>query len=157
MAAIKTNSTLLQKRMLARIKALEPKGVKVVKALNLIGTVLRNRMVMEATRQRIVDTGALRNSINYRINGNKVTVGSYGVPYARFHEFGAKLPPAAVRAMFASMRKRSKTPRPSKGVFQGNPREGGTLRARPFVTPAIQLEQTRIRAILNEVFSNKNG
>lgn len=148
---VKTNIGQLQKRMAQRLKELEPRGKKSTKALNLIGTVLRNRMIMNATRQRIVDTGALRNSINYRINGNTVTVGSFGVPYARFHEFGATLPPAAVRAMFASMRKRSTVRRPSKGVFQGNPRDGGTLKARPFVVPALMMERARIRAILQEV------
>jgi len=148
---VKSNIGELQKRMQKRLKELEPRGVKNVKALNLIGTALRNRMIMEATRQRIVDTGALRNSINYRINGNTVMVGSFGVPYARFHEFGASLPPAAVRAMFAAMRKRSPTRRPSKGVFQGNPRDGGTLKARPFVVPALKMESARIRAIIKEV------
>lgn len=148
---VKSNIGELQKRMQKRLKELEPRGVKNVKALNLIGTVLRNRMIMNATRQRIVDTGALRNSINYRINGSTVVVGSFGVPYARFHEFGASLPPAAVRAMFAAMRKRSPTRRPSKGVFQGNPRDGGTLKARPFVVPALMMERARIRAILQEV------
>jgi len=148
MAKIKISN--LSKRMEARIKALEPQGQKTVAALNKIGIVLRNRMVMEATRKRIVDTGALRNSLTYKINGNTVTVGSFGVPYARFHEFGAKLNPAAVRAMFAAMRKRSKKPRPSKGVFVGDPKRGGTLRARPFVTPAITLERARIRSIINE-------
>jgi phage gpG-like protein len=147
---IKTNGSQLSKNLAKRIKTLEPRGEKTVKALNLIGIILRNRMIMEATRQRIVDTGALRNSLNYRINGNTVTVGSFGVPYARFHEFGATLPPAAVRAMFAAMRKRSKTPRPSKGVFTGNPRDGGKLKARPFVTPALRMEGPRIRAIIKE-------
>lgn len=147
---IKTNMSQLEKRMQKRLKALEPRGAKTVKALNLIGTVLRNRMIMEATRQRIVDTGALRASINYRVNGNTVTAGSFGVPYARFHEFGATLPPAAVRAMFAAMRKRSSVRRPSKGVFQGNARDGGKLKARPFVMPALKLESARIRAIIKE-------
>lgn len=148
---VKSNIGELQKRMAQRLKEFEPRGKKATKALNLIGIALRNRMIMNATRQRIIDTGALRSSINYRIQGNTVIAGSFGVPYARFHEFGATLPPAAVRAMFAAMRKRSATRRPSKGVFQGNPRDGGTLKARPFVRPALEAERARILAILQEV------
>ncbi len=147
---VKSNISKLQKRMVERIKTLEPRSEIMTRTLHHIGTVLRNRMIINATKQRIVDTGALRNSINYRISNNTVTVGSFGVPYARFHEFGATLPPAAVRAMFANMRKRSSTPRPSKGVFTGNAVTGGKLSERPFVRPALKTETARIRAIIRE-------
>lgn len=152
MTVIRSNAKQLTNRIQARLKKLEPKSEQTKRSLHLIGTMLRNRMVMEATRKRIVDTGALRNSINYRIDGNSVTVGSFGVPYARFHEFGAVLHPGAVRAMFAAMKKRS-GPRRSKGVMVFNKNGSATLRARPFVRPALDLERARILAILKGSYS----
>jgi hypothetical protein len=106
--------------------------------LSRIGIKLSSEMAMNATRQNIVDFGALRQSIKYQLEADSVTAGSFGVRYARYHEFGATLPPRAVRAMFASMKRRHPKGRQGKGVFKGNPRDGGTLRARPFVSPAFK-------------------
>lgn len=145
----KIASNQLSKQMSDRLKSLEPESKQMNKALQMIGVTLQNRMIMNATQKRIIDTGALRASLRYRVDGNTVTAGSFGVPYARFHEFGANLPPNAVRAMFANMAKRKRQKRHvSKGVFSGNVRDGGTLKARPFVMIALKQEQARIRAIL---------
>lgn len=142
---------LIQK-LSKRLKILEPSSPQRAAALNKIGIVLRNRMVMNATSLGIVDRGALRNSLTYRIERNTVVAGSFGVPYAKFHEFGATLPPAAVRAMFAAMRRRGGPKRKpgGKGVFKGNAITGGVLRARPFVRPALQSEHARILQILRD-------
>lgn len=137
-----------------KLEAVEPANPKFKSALYNVGLILRNRMIMEATRQRIVNTGALRNSINFAVQGDKVIAGSFGVKYARFHEFGANLPPNAVRAMFANMRKMGgKKPRASKGIFQGNAQTGGKLLARPFVRTALTIERDRIRRELRKIIT----
>jgi hypothetical protein len=50
-----------------------------------------------------IDTGALRNSISYKVeldqNGGSVTVGSYGLPYAAMQEFGGTIRPRRARAL----------------------------------------------------------
>jgi len=135
---VSSNTVEFLARIAQRAQRLGASSEDKQRLLVRIGVKLQSAMVMNATRQRIVDTGALRQSLRYRIDGDSVEAGSFGVPYARFHEFGATLPPRAVRAMFANMRSRSKVRRASKGVFSGNPKTGGTLRARPFVRPAFE-------------------
>lgn len=149
MAKHKSVKSLVAK-MSERLKALEPESPQMTKALNRIGVTLANRMIMTATQKRIIDTGALRASLNYRVEGNRVTAGSFGVRYARFHEFGAGLTPRAVRAMFAAMGKRGGPKRASKGVITFLGGGAAILKARPFVTPALELERARIQAIVRE-------
>lgn len=149
---IKTNSKKVVQSLVDKIKKYEPDSEQMNAALQRIGNILRNRMIMNATRQQIVNTGALRNSLTYRVNKNTVIAGSFGVRYARFHEFGAYLHPAAVRAMFAAMGRQVKGKRKgqSKGVFTGSPTTGGYLRARPFVIPAFISSRNQILTIIKE-------
>jgi phage gpG-like protein len=144
--------------MVKRLQVLEPKSPLMNVALQTIGVTLQNRMIMNATQQRIIDTGALRASLRYAVNGSTVTAGSFGVRYARVHEKGRIMKPNEVRAMFANMAKRSRKPRHGgvggKGVFSGNAQKGGKIKARPFVTIALKQEQARIRAILAQYLAS---
>ena len=110
-------------------------------------------MIMNTVRKNIVDTGALRNSLNYEIEsdktGSRLSVGSFGVPYAKYHEFGANLGPAGIRAMFAAMRARravSARRYKDKNVVS----DAGVMKARPFVRPAYQSKLSQVRRILAE-------
>lgn len=146
-----SNNTLeFIKRIQQRANRLGATSKEKQAVLARIGMRLQADMVMLATSQNIVDTGALRQSLRYVLSGDSVEVGSFGVSYARFHEFGAKLTPAAVRAMFASMKKRSKLRRAGKGVFTSNGAGGGTLRARPYVRPSLRKNRAWIDAQIKD-------
>lgn len=146
-----SNNTLeFIKRIQQRANRLGASSKEKQALLTRIGIKLQSAIVFNVTKENIVDTGVLRQSIRFVLDGDSVEVGSFGVPYARFHEFGAKLTPAAVRAMFASMRKRSKIRRASKGVFSGNAQRGGTLRARPYVRPALRTQRAWIESQIKD-------
>jgi hypothetical protein len=143
---------------------LSPDSPNLKSAFVQIGLMVVATAKLEARRQRIGDTGRLINSIRYELfthsaalavattsggAGSKsgyitgVNIGPFGTHYAKYHEYGADLPPNAVRAMFAAMRQRSQF-RPQvagKGVFTGNAKTGGHLKARPFMRPALVKNQ----------------
>jgi HK97 gp10 family phage protein len=150
MAGIFSNLKDLISRIAGRKKAFEPNSPEMRHALTRIGNTVVNRTVANIVSKRIVDQGALMNSITYKLAPDRVTIGSYGVRYARFHEFGAELHPGAVRAMFAAIRGRSGPRRPSKGVLEFRPDGSAKLKARPFLRPAFESERPRIEAIVRE-------
>lgn len=122
---------------------LSPDSPRLKDAFTRIGLMVSATAKLEARRQRIGDTGKLINSIRYELftkgTTSGVNIGPYGTHYAKYHEYGAVLPPNAVRAMFAAMRQRSQF-RPKvagKGVFTGNAQTGGRLKERPFMRPAL--------------------
>lgn len=121
--------------------------------LTRIGIKLQSEIVMNVNREKIVDFGILRASIKYQLDADSVTVGSFGVPYAKFHEFGANMPPRAMRAMFASLRRRHSSAVRAK-IRDKNVVENGKLRARPFVRPAFQ---RHAQWIVDEIARYANG
>lgn len=145
---IRSNSKALETRLKLRISKLMPESREQQALLHRIGMILRTEMIMNTVRKDINDTGALRNSINYFIEGNSVIVGSFGVPYAKFHEYGANLGPAGLRAMFAAMRARRVVS--AQRYRDKNVVIGQRLRARPFVRPALQSKLGQIRTLLSE-------
>jgi HK97 gp10 family phage protein len=145
---IRSDAKVLQARIQARLEKFLPQSEKSQAALHRIGMLLRTEMIMNTVRKNISDTGALRNSINYEIDGNTLTVGSFGIPYAKFHEYGANLGPTGMRAMFAAIRARRVAS--AKRYKDKNVLIGQQLRARPFVRPAFQSQMSKIRRILSE-------
>lgn len=144
-----TVSKLVQKLR----EATKENSPQINRALTRIGNLVKNRAVLNARNKDIKGrTGALIGSINYNVGRNSVIVGPFGVRYARFHEYGAKLHPGAVRAMFAAMR-RAGPPRPSKGVMTFS-NGSATLKARPFLIPALRASRARVKAILREELLN---
>lgn len=103
-----------------------------------VGADLVSKARSRVTRQRIVDTGRLLNSLAFRMEAgtNEVSVvaGAFGVKYAAAHEFGMHYTPMMLRAMFASLNNRGLLgKRAGKGVMVG-----GTLPPRPFLRPAFR-------------------
>ena len=145
---IRSNGKVLEQRLKIRLTKLSSDSPEANALLHRIGSILRTEMIMNTIRKDISDTGALRNSINYFISGNVLEVGSFGVPYAKFHEFGANLGPAGMRAMFAAMRARRSVS--GKRYRDKNVVVGQKLRARPFVRPALQTKIGRVRELLAE-------
>jgi len=145
---IRSDAKALEARIMARVEKFLPDSRKKREILFRIGTVLQKRMFNNATIKRIIDRGHLRKSLKYEIDGDTVSAGSFGVPYAKYHEYGANLGAAGLRGMFAAFKRR--------GEATGNkPRDknvivNGFLKARPFVAPALQSELSKIRRILAE-------
>lgn len=141
---VTSNLDQFLKRINARADRLGASSESKQRLLVRIGTRLSSAMVMNATRERIVDTGALRQSIKYRVDGDSVEVGTFGVPYAKYHEFGANLGVRGLRAMGAALRARHSPKVRSKIRDKNVVMKGGMLRARPFVRPAFQKNIARI-------------
>lgn len=150
---IRSDAKAIEERIRKRLEKFMPQDEKTQAVLHRIGTLLRTEMIMNAVRKNIVDTGALRNSLNYEIDASKdsvtLAVGSFGVPYAKYHEFGANLGPAGMRAMFAAMRARrasSAQRYKDKNVVS----DAGVMKARPFVIPAFRSKLSQVRKLLAE-------
>lgn len=145
---IRSDTKALEARIMAKLEKFLPQSEKSQKALFEIGILLERKMKTRAQAQKIRDKGDLINSIKYEIDGNTLYVGSFGVPYAKYHEFGANLGPAGMRAMFAAMRaRRAKS---AKRYRDKNVVVGGKLLARPFVRPEFESSLGAIRRILAE-------
>lgn len=134
-------------KMQKKTAELAPDSPNLKSAFVQIGLMVVATAKLEARRKRIGDTGKLINSIRYELftkgTTTGVSIGPFGTHYAKYHEYGADLPPNAVRAMFAAMRQRSQF-RPKvagKGVFTGNAKTGGHIKARPFMRPALVKNQ----------------
>lgn len=89
-----------------------------------------------------------------------VEVGAYGVPYARYHEFGTAWSDKMAWAFFARMREEKAPPRPSKGVmqFKRSMLRGKLLariKPRPFIRPALKQREADITRILRLIFAEQ--
>lgn len=153
--AIRSAADKLIKKIAERLGIRQPQDRRKREALTRIGLALRSRIIAEVKAKNIINDGGLIGSINYEIEGNRVIAGSFGIRYARFHEFGAHLHPRAVRAMFAAMNKRSGPKRPNKGVLKFHGDGSATLKARPFIRPSLVKEQATIMRILREYAAGK--
>lgn len=80
------------KRVIDRVRysvqGVDPKSPQGQQLLHRIGLLLSSEMKLNIRRQGLIDQGFLLNSIGYEVDGNTVEVGSYGVVYAKVHEFG---------------------------------------------------------------------
>jgi len=135
----------IERRILMRVRKLNPDSLELRETLLRIGILLETEMKFNIRRKQIVDTGRLINSIRHELyqRGDTVgvRVGSFGVPYAAQNEFGGPFTDNQRRAMFASLRRTGKLRRDrvSKGVIRGN-----TFSARPFLRPAVETHRQRI-------------
>lgn len=152
---IRSDAKAIEERIRKRLEKFMPQDEKTQAVLHRIGTLLRTEMIMNTVRKNIVDTGALRNSLNYEIDASKdsvtLAVGSFGVPYAKYHEGpeqGRYLGPRGMRAMFAAMRARRASS--AKRYKDKNVVVNGVLRPRPFVAPAFRSKLSQVRKLLAE-------
>jgi len=90
-----------------------------------------------------------------------VEVGSYGIMYARFHEFGTEYSDKMRKAFFAKMRFNNKfkgknarkIPVKSKGVMQFDKSGRAKIKARPFLRPAFTDNRPQILNIMRLITS----
>jgi len=128
---------------IAKMRAMsDPRSPEMKTALTRIGTVLQAEIRLNIGRKHIVDYGGLLNSIKYEIDGNTLSVGSYGIKYAAMNEFGGPMTHKQVAAMFANLRLRKgagpRSAKKGKGVVTIFPDGTGHWRPRPFIRPALQ-------------------
>jgi len=125
-----------------------------------IGTRLTAKIVENAIKENIKATGSLIGNIGYKVysisGGTEIQVGVFGIPYARFHEYGTQNekntnPGIILLKILDSYLKIGHFGRESKGVFD---RETGRLRARPFVRPAVDDNHALIIQIFREEIAN---
>lgn len=131
-----------------------------------IGSLLAAKMKINAINQRIGTQGGGRgitlNSINHNVRVLRgktiVEAGVYGVPYARFHEYGTKNlkgtnPSRILYRILESYKTLGllKSGGSGKGVFD---MKTGRLAERPFVRPALTDNMSTIVQILREELGN---
>lgn len=126
-----------------------------------IGTFLSKEMLINAQRQDIFMLGKTQSSITYeQYNvGYRTTIeaGVAGVPYARWIEFGTTNergtePGLILRRILENYKRAGKLKEGSgKGVFD---KKTGTLRARPFIGPALENNVQTILQMIREEIQN---
>lgn len=86
-------------QILLRLRMVSPKGPSLERALTRIGGLVELKIKSNLSNRGMVDSGALTNSIRYEVKmypgdtGGEVTIGSYGVKYARIQEYGGTIFP----------------------------------------------------------------
>jgi phage gpG-like protein len=141
-------------KLIAKLKRYDKK-IASNQILHRIGLRLTNRLKVEVTRLKIIDSGRLRNSIGYDVKGDELSVGVFGVRYAKFHEFGTK--PSARMARFILWKARqSNVKKPSKGVIEWSGRGRdlkARIRPRPFFYNTIESEKDYIYDMIKAWYS----
>lgn len=125
--------------------------------------------------------GALRASIGHRFESrNTLLVGSFGIPYARIHEFGGTITPKTARKLAIPINKEfeGRRARDVPGLFRGKGRSNDilfkknadgsimaafvlkdsvTIPPRPYLAPAIRSTRQRAIGIMANVIGKKLG
>jgi len=93
-------------------RALGPNSPEVRAALTRIGIKLEGAIKANITRMGLIRTNHLRQSIEYDVDsdrtGDYVLVGSFGVPYARIHEYGGVIRPKRAKYLTIPIHERSR-------------------------------------------------
>jgi len=107
---------------------------------------------------KAVDNGGLLNSIQYQIDDQTLSVGSYGITYAARNEFGGPMTHRQVAAMFYDMRQASKLTSVDKAeknsaypvvtIHNGL----GYWRPRPFIGDALKNKRDFVIRTLRKVY-----
>lgn len=99
-------------QLIQRIEILRPEGPALERILHRMGSVLETQVLAQIRKKGLVDSGGLLNSIKYSVRltqgGGEVIVGSYGIKYARIHEFGGTIYPKDVRKLSLPISDRAK-------------------------------------------------
>ena len=149
--------TVIEKIKVMR-QATDPSSPELKKALTRIGGVLQGTMRMNIVRMKAVDNGGLLNSIQYQIDDQTLSVGSYGIPYAARNEYGGPMTHRQVAAMFYYMRQASKLTSVDKAeknsaypvvtIHNGL----GYWRPRPFIGDALKNKRDFVIRTLRKVY-----
>lgn len=150
--------SVIEKIKLMR-QAADPNSPELKKALTRIGGVLQGTMRMNIIRMKAVGRNSgLLGSIQYHIDDQTLSVGSYGIPYAARNEYGGPMTHRQVAAMFYYMRKESQLTsvdisqkNAANPVVTVNPIDGsGFWRPRPFIGDTLKSKRAFIIRTLKE-------
>ena len=151
MLHIETNAKEVLKRISEKNAAFKPDSPALVKALTEIGLRVTAIAKLKATNQRIIDSGNLRARIGYEFfkegNISGIRIGVFGVRYAAINEFGGRVTPGMIRAIFAI--KKGKKYKP-KGIIKDM-----YWKPRPFLRPAFVSNRAYITDRIAEAFGVK--
>lgn len=109
------------------------------RALRQCGEVLVTTVKANITTQHIIDTGILRDSIAYEVDGNELVVGT-NVEYSIYQELGTGL--------FAVNGDGRQTPWAYKDA-EGNWHRTNGTHPRPYMGPVLYDQRDRIEQIIN--------
>lgn len=134
-------------RVLIKLKALEdslkPSFPLLKRNLAHIGNLVANQAKLNIRAHGLIDTGRLINSVRWQIiqrsQGLELQVGSYGVPYAKFWEFGFK---GDVKVRAHERRLRSKVSNVREHMRKVD------IPGKPYLRPAFKLHSRRIAELL---------
>jgi hypothetical protein len=153
--------TVIEKIKIMR-QATDPSSPELKKALTRIGGVLQGTMRMNIVRMKAVGRNSgLLDSIQYHIDDQTLSVGSYGIPYAARNEYGGPMTHRQVAAMFYYMRQEAqltsvdisqKNAAPEDRVVTVNPDGTGRWRPRPFIGDALKNKRDFVIRTLRKVY-----
>jgi hypothetical protein len=99
-------------RIVRHLEVIKPEGVALQRSLVQIGRLLEAKVKENIGKKGLSDSGELRDSIKYSVrmfaNGGEVVVGSYGIKYAKIHEYGGVIRPVFVRKLAIPVSSRAK-------------------------------------------------
>jgi phage gpG-like protein len=123
-------------------------------ALFRVGLLVQNEAKLNIRRHRLIDTGRLINSIQFKLVdktfGQSVLVGSFGVPYAKVHEYGfagnvdVKNHTRTINQAFG------KPIAPTQVEVRAHSRYQ-RIRARPYLRPALAKMRRQIMQIIRSI------
>jgi hypothetical protein len=148
---IESNANELLKRISDKGAAFKPDSPELLKALTEIGLRISSMAKLKATQQGIIDSGNLRARIGYEFfkdgNNNGIRIGVFGVRYAAMNEFGGRVTPGMIRAIFAVKKGKDYQP---KGIIKNM-----YWKPRPFLRPAFISNRAYITDRIAEAFGVK--
>jgi hypothetical protein len=144
----------LERRVLENLRRYQPDNPRLKRALLLIGMKVMNEAKRQIRRQRLIDTGSLLNSIQYRLfkQGDQqgVEIGSYGIPYARVWEFGFS-GPQTIRTHSRTITQVFGNPIEAKTITVAQHVRQVTRNPRPYLRPAIRKVSNEIVRIIKDI------
>lgn len=151
MVQISISEKLQLNRLQEFQKGLDPKGALMYERLSRIGNLVSARARLNITRQRLIDTGNLRQRTGYKIEERRgrleLQVGVFGVPYAGVHEYGFQ-GNVNVKSHLRIINKAFGKSTPATEVSVRGHSRSVNIRPRPYLRPAIRESEGDIRRIL---------
>ena len=133
---------VLEARIAKLLKDSAVGGQRIKEALNRIGMMVETEAKINIRNKRIINTGALLNSIRYELftEGKQagVKIGSFGIPYAAVHEFGFE----GHVSVKSFTRNQSRVSAHTRFMH---------IRARPYLKPALKKRQQDIMFLMKNM------
>jgi hypothetical protein len=136
----------LVERVSAARRALYPKSEALAGAYEKIGSTLSSDMKVLAAKQKIYDQGGLVNNTTYAVMPDGVEIGTFGVKYAKYHEYGTKPSHKMWLYLISNIIGKGTVKKKPKGVIQtsGTGRDRmAWIKARPYVRPTMKSEKNQ--------------